>query len=150
MPTMLVLPWRRTDEPRPENALLFASRFDSTGPGQGWRLFTGGIRLRRAVLRAPGALGVSVRAHPFSGRYYTLSLWKDQESLLAFAHDPAHRNAVGSMAELGPTQGVLASRDADLRQVPTWRDAMRWLATLDPGPYRHHHRPSHRSNRSGI
>jgi hypothetical protein len=105
-------------------------------------LFTGGIRLRRAVLRAPGAIGMSVRAHPFSGRYYTLSLWKDQDSLLAFARDPAHRNAAGSMAELGATQGVLASRDADLRQVPTWRDTMRWLATLDPGPYRHQHRPS--------
>lgn len=142
MLTMLVLPWRRTDEPRSENALLFASRFDSTGLRQGWRLFTGGIRLRRAVLRAPGALGVSVRAHPISGRYYTLSLWKDQESLLAFAHDPAHRNAVASMAELGSTQGVLASRDADLRRVPTWRDTMRWLATVDPGPYRHQHQPS--------
>jgi hypothetical protein len=137
MLTMLVLPWQRTDESRPENALLFASRFDSTGLRQGWRLFTGGIRLRRAVLRAPGALGVSVRAHPFSGRYYTLSLWKDQESLLAFALDPVHRNAVASMAELGSTQGVLASRDTDLRQVPAWRDTMRWLATLEPGPYRH-------------
>jgi hypothetical protein len=133
---MLVLPWRRTDEPRPENALLFASRFDSTGLRQGWRLFTGGIRLRRAVLRAPGALGVSVRAHPFRGRYYTLSLWKDQDSLLAFAHSPVHRNAVSSIAELGLTRGVLASRDADPRQRPAWRDTMRWLATLDPGPYR--------------
>jgi hypothetical protein len=142
MPTMLVLPWRRTGEPRPENALLFASRFDSTGLRQGWRLFTGGIRLRRAVLRAPGALGVSVRAHPFSGRYYTLSLWKDQQSLLAFAHDPAHENAVATMAELGPARGLLVSRDADPRQQPTWRDTMRWLAALDPGPPRYQHQPS--------
>ena len=43
VPTMLLLPWQRTVEPRPENALLFASRFDSTGLRQGWRLFTGGI-----------------------------------------------------------------------------------------------------------
>jgi hypothetical protein len=142
MLTMLVLPWQRTDEPRPENALLFASRFHSTGLRQGWRLFTGGIRLRRAVLRAPGALGVSVRAHPFSGRYYTLSLWKDQESLLAFAHNPAHRNAATSMAGLGLARGVLVSRDADPRQRPTWRDAMRWLAALDPGPYLPHRQPS--------
>ena len=142
VPTMLLLPWQRTVEPRPENALLFASRFDSTGLRQGWRLFTGGIRLRRAVLRAPGALGVSVRAHPFSGHYYTLSLWKDQQSLLAFAHGPAHRNAVASMAELGPARGLLVSRDADPQQRPTWRDTMRWLAALDPGPLRHQHQPS--------
>jgi len=136
--TMLVLPWRRTDEPRPEKALLFASRFHSTGLSQGWRLFTGGIRLRHAVLRAPGALGVSVRAHPLSGRYYTLSLWKDQESLLAFAHNPAHRNAAASIAGPGPARGVLASRDADPQHRPTWRDTLHWLAALDPGPYRHH------------
>jgi hypothetical protein len=139
---MLVLPWRRTGEPRPHTALLFASRFDSTGLHQGWRLFAGGIRLRRAVLRAPGALGVSVRAHPFSGRYYTVSLWKDQESLLAFARDPAHENAAATMTRSGPAQGVLASRDADPRQRPAWAQTMGWLATLDPGPYRHQHQPS--------
>jgi hypothetical protein len=136
MPTMLVLPWLRTNESRPENALLFASRFDSTGLGQGWRLFTGGIRLYIAVLRAPGALGVSLRAHPFSGHYYTLSVWKDEQSLLAFAHHPAHRNAIARMAELGPPTGVLASRPAGSRR-PSWRDTLGWLATLDVGPYRH-------------
>jgi hypothetical protein len=141
MPTMLTLPWWRTREPRPHTALLFASRFDGTGPRQGWRLFTGGIRLRRAVLRAPGALGVSVRAHPFGGRYYTVSLWKDQESLLAFARDPAHKNAVATMTRAGPAQGVLASRDADPRQRPSWPQTIGWLATLDPGPYRHQTQP---------
>jgi hypothetical protein len=139
MRTMLVLPWLRTDEPLPEKAVLFGSRFDSTGLRQRWRLFTGGIRLRRAVGRAPGALGVSVRAHPFSGRYYTMSLWKDQKSLLAFAHDPAHRDAIAGIAELGPAAGVLVSRDADPAQRPTWRDTTRWLAALEAGPYRHQH-----------
>jgi hypothetical protein len=136
MPTMLVLPWRRTGEPRPEKAILFASRFDSTGLRQGWRLFTGGIRLRNAVLRAPGALGVSLRAYPFSGRYYTMSLWKDERSLLAFAHDRAHQGAVASMTELGTPRGVLASRPADPHR-PSWPDALRWLATMEDGPYRH-------------
>jgi hypothetical protein len=139
---MLVLPWQRTKEPRPANALLFASRFDGTGLRQGWRLFAGGIRLRGAVLRAPGALGVSVRAHPVSGRYYTVSLWKDQESLLAFARSPAHRNAVASMTALGPARGVLVSRDAQPRQRPAWPDTMRWLAAQHPGPYRHLRQPS--------
>jgi hypothetical protein len=142
VPTMLVLPWRRTNEPRPQTALLFASRFDGTGLRQGWRLFAGGIRLRRAVLRAPGALGVSVRAHPFTGRYYTLSLWKDQHSLLAFTHDPAHRNAVAGLTALGPARGVLISRDAHPRQRPAWSDTIRWLAAQDPGPYRHLHQAS--------
>jgi hypothetical protein len=136
MPTMLVLPWRWTGQPRPENPVLFASRFDGTGLRAGWRLLTGGIRLRRAVLRAPGALGVSLRAHPFRGRYYTLSLWRDAQSLRAFAHGPAHRHAVRSIAELGPAQGLLASRPAR-PQRPTWPDTLRWLATLEPSPFRY-------------
>jgi hypothetical protein len=142
MPTLLMLPWQWTGQPRPENALLFASRFDSTGIRQGWRLLTGGIRLYIAVVRAPGALGVSVRAHPVSGRYYTLSLWKDQQSLMAFAHDPAHAAAAAGMAELGPARGVLASRDADPRRRPVWPDTTRWLATLHPGRYQHQPSPA--------
>jgi hypothetical protein len=137
MPTMLVLPWRWSGAPRPQTALVFASRFDGTGLRRGWRLLIGGVRLYRAALVAPGALGVSLRAHPIQGRYYTLSMWKDQESLMAFAHGPAHRRAVGSLAELGPVHGVLVSRDADPRQRPSWRDTMRWVTALDAGPYRH-------------
>jgi hypothetical protein len=141
MLTMLALPWRWSDEQRPQTALLFASRFDGTGFRRGWRLLTGGIRLRRAVLGAPGALGVSLGAYPLQGRYYTLSLWRDQESLMAFAHSPAHRRAVRSLAELGPVRGVLVSRDADPQQRPTWRETKRWLTGLDAGPYRHEPQP---------
>jgi hypothetical protein len=133
MPAMLALPWRSSDEPRPETAVLFASRFDGGGFRRGWRLVIGAMRLRRAVLAAPGALGVSVRAYPIQGRYYTLSLWRDQVSLLAFANSPAHRRAVASLAELGPARGVLASRDADPRARPAWRETIRWLTALDPG-----------------
>jgi hypothetical protein len=142
MPVMLALPWRWSGEPRPQTALLFASRFDGHGFRQAWRLFTGGMRLRRAVLGAPGALGVGLRAYPLQGRYYTLSLWRDQESLLAFAHDPAHRRAVRGVTELGPVRGVLVSRDADPRQRPAWRDTTRWLTALDTGPYRHQPQPA--------
>jgi hypothetical protein len=139
---MLVLPWRWSGEPRPQTALLFASRFDGHGFRKAWRLLIGGVRLRRAVLSAPGALGVGLRAYPLQGRYYTLSLWRDQESLLAFAHGPAHRRAARSLAELGPVRGVLVSRDADPRQRPTWRDTTRWLTALDVGPYRHQAQPA--------
>jgi hypothetical protein len=141
MPTMLVLPWRWSGAPRPRNALVFASRFDGAGFRQGWRLLIGGVRLRREVLGSRGALGVSLRAHPIQGRYYTLSMWQDQESLMAFAHGPAHRRAVRGVADLGPVQGVLVSRDADPQQRPTWRDITRWLTALDTGPYRHQVEP---------
>jgi hypothetical protein len=136
MLSMLVLPWRWTGEPRPPQALVFASRFDGAGVRSGWLLFIGGLRMRGVVLRAPGALGVTLRAHPFRGRYYTLSMWRDEESLLAFAHGAAHRGVADRLAGLGPVQGVLVSRAADPGRRPTWRETMRWLATVDPGPFR--------------
>lgn len=137
MPTMLVLPWFWSGAPRPPEALVFASRLDGTGFRRGWRLLIGGMRLYLAVLGAPGALGVSVRAHPIQGRYYTLSMWRDQESLMSFAHGPAHRRAVRGVRQLGPVRGVLVSRDAHPQQRPTWRDTKHWLTTVDTGPYRH-------------
>jgi hypothetical protein len=137
MPTMFIIPWRRTRAPRPEHAVIFGSRFDGAGIRSGWLLFIGGLRLRRAVLRAPGALGVTVRAHALQGRYYTLSMWQDADSLLAFAHGPAHQAMVRRLAEISPTQGLLISRDIEPPQRPNWRDTMSWLATIEPGPYRH-------------
>jgi hypothetical protein len=137
MPTMFFLPWRWTRAPRPEHAVIFASRFDAAGMRPGSLLFVGGLRLRRAVLRAPGALGVTLRAHPLRGRYYSLSLWRDADSLLAFAHSPAHQDIVHRITELGPIQGLLISRDTEPAARPTWRDTMRWLATIEPGPYGH-------------
>jgi hypothetical protein len=150
MPTILVLPWRWSGAARPRNALVFASRFDGAGFRQGWRLLIGGIRLRQAVLASPGALGVSLLAHPIQGRYYTLSMWQDQDSLMAFAHGPAHRRAVRGMTELGPVQGVLVSRDADPQIRPTWRDTTSWLTALDTGPYRHQPQPAPAGSDPGL
>jgi hypothetical protein len=135
MPTMFILPWRWTAEPRSEHTLVFASRFDGTGPRRGWRLFLGGIRLRRAALRSPGALGVGLRAHPLKGRYYTLSMWKDEESLKAFARGDDHRAAVRHVNELGPVSGVLLAKEADALR-PRWADTLRWVDGAEPAPYR--------------
>ena len=137
MLSMLVVPWRWTREPCPQEALVFASRFDGAGMRSGWLLFVGGLRLRRAVLRAPGALGVTLLAQPLRGSYHTLSMWRDEESLLAFARSSAHRGLVHRLSALGPVQGILVSRNADSNQRPRWRETKRWLATLAPGPYRH-------------
>ncbi len=135
MPTMFTLPWRWTEQARPESTVVFASRFDGAGLQAGWRLFVGGIRLRRAVLRSPGALGVGLRAHPLKGRYYTVSMWDNETGLLAFAHSADHQTAVRHITELGTVAGILLSREGDARR-PRWNETIRWLATAQPGPYR--------------
>lgn len=135
MPTMFILPWRWTKAARGERGVVFASRFDAKGLKARWVLFAAGMQLRRAVLASPGALGVSLRAHPIAGRYYTLSMWQDEESLLAFAHGGDHRAAVKRISQLGPVSGTLISREDDCSR-PRWREILRWVASAEPGPYR--------------
>ena len=135
MPTLFTLPLRWTKPARPERAVVFVSRFDARGLKARWVLFGAGMRLRRTVLASPGALGVSLRAHPIAGRYYTLSMWEDEASLLAFARGEDHRAAVATVSALGPVSGVLVSRECD-GAPPRWGDILRWADSTDPGPYR--------------
>jgi hypothetical protein len=135
MPTLFTLPWRWSQAARPERAVIFVSRFDAKGLKARWVLFAAGIRMRRAVLASPGALGVSLRAHPVAGCYYTLSMWREEADLLSFAHSADHREAVRRISELGPVSGVLTSRHDDCVR-PRWRDILGWVNTADPGPYR--------------
>ena len=135
MPAIFTIPWWWTRQPRPQTAVLFASRFDGAGLRASIRLFTGGAWLWLTALRAPGALGVAVRAYPLAGRYYTVSLWRDEASLRAFAHARAHRGAVRGLAGHAPVSGVLVATPADPRCRPRWQETLRWLATVEPGPY---------------
>ena len=141
MPTMFALPWRWTNASRPARGVVFASRFDAKGLRQRWILFAAGIRLRGAVLASPGALGVSLRAHVIAGRFYTLSMWQDEASLLCFAGGVAHREAANRISSQGPVRGVLVSRPGDSSRPP-WGEIRRWVATAQPGPYRQDSAPA--------
>jgi hypothetical protein len=80
------------------------------------------LRVRSAVLGTPGALGVSLVAHPVRGEYWTLSAWADQSSLDAFVGTPEHRAA---MRRLAPTMADATSVfwPHDAAQPPAWPDA---------------------------
>ena len=141
MPTMFTLPWRWTKEARPERSVIFASYFEANGLKDRWVLFAAGIRLRRYVLASPGALGISLRTHLLAGRYYTVSMWQDETSLMAFAHGDNHRSAVRRISEIGPVGGVLISRESEVIR-PRWSKTLRWIAIAKPGPYRMERTPS--------
>lgn len=40
--------------------------------------------------KAEGLLGYSLLAHPFSGKFWTPSAWKDENALRRFVQDPPH------------------------------------------------------------
>ena len=134
MPIALQVPWRSVTPAWTGQSVVFISRFDATGLKARLRLFVGGIRLRRAVLASPGALGVSLRARPIAGRYYTLSCWRDEASLMTFAHGKDHRAVVRRVSQLGPVSGVLIALEGSATR-PRWRDVLGWVDSLEPGPY---------------
>jgi Domain of unknown function (DUF3291) len=49
------------------------------------------LRLRREVLRADGALGVSLIAQPWRKTFWTLSSWTGTEAIGGFTRSEAHR-----------------------------------------------------------
>ncbi len=51
-------------------------------------------KLESALAEQPGLVGFSRRADFLGNEAWTLSVWRDQESLLAFVNGPGHRRAV--------------------------------------------------------
>lgn len=104
------------------SAVVMASRFVVRSR---WRhavpMLRNALKVRRALLATPGALGVSLDAHPLRGEYWTLSGWTDRAALDAFVRTPVHHAA---MRALGPAMAdatfVFWAQDA---AAPTWPDA---------------------------
>jgi hypothetical protein len=89
-----------------------------------WALFRGSRAVRQQLLRTDGVVGFSLLAEPLGKRYATLSVWRDEAALAAFAGGHPHRQL---MAELAPAMGATTfvrwtMRGAD--GVPAWPDAL--------------------------
>jgi heme-degrading monooxygenase HmoA len=135
MPT---LAWRATraatspDTP----AVVMASRFQ-LGRAQNVPGFLyDSLRIRRQVLRTPGALGVSLIARPLKRQFLTLSAWSSTEALNQLVREEPHQSAMKRhRAGMADAQFVFWSIDAAYLPV-TWDDAMRRLDTDDQQPTR--------------
>ena len=53
------------------------------------------LRIRRQVLRSPGAIGVSLIAQPSRKTFWTLSAWTDEAAITAFVGAEPHRSTMG-------------------------------------------------------
>lgn len=72
-------------------ALAMASEFELTALRHVPRFFFDAIRIYRQTIRADGALGVSLEAHLLSGKFRTLSTWRDRDAVNAFVRTEPHR-----------------------------------------------------------
>jgi hypothetical protein len=84
--------------------------------------------VRRQLLASDGVIGFSMLAEPLRKHYATLSVWRDEAALDAFARAEPHR---GLMTGLAPAMGAtkfvrwtISGADG----VPSWTDALSRLS----------------------
>ena len=84
-------------------------------------LFTSEIR--RQLRTAPGLIGYSLDARPFARTFWTLSVWRDQQSLTDFVNQAPHNRIMQKLApHLGKSQ--FAQWQVEAGEIPLdWRSA---------------------------
>jgi heme-degrading monooxygenase HmoA len=89
------------------------------------------LRLWRQARRSAGIMGVSLRAQPVKGTFWTLSAWTDRQAVAAFARTDPHAAAVKRIRPWTKSatfrfwtvpSGELAS--ATLSPASLWADAV--------------------------
>jgi len=121
-------PWKWTSQLEPErDYLVLASSIPPLSRRSTWRLFRGSSAVRKQLAGTDGVMGFALLARPLGKQYATLSVWRDEAALAAFADaEPHHQLMSGLRPEMGPTKFVRWTiRGADGR--PSWGDALQRL-----------------------
>jgi hypothetical protein len=118
-------PWKATAPIEPDATyLVLASSIPPKSVASTWKLFRGSRAVRRQLLGTDGVVGFSMLAEPLRKHYATLSVWRDEAALDAFARAHPHDRL---MADLAPAMGKTkfvrwTISGADGR--PSWADAL--------------------------
>ena len=123
-------PWKRLAAMDPEGEyLVLASSIPARRYASTPRLFRGASATKRQLRGSDGLIGFSLLARPATKQYATLSVWRDEAALQAFARSNPHGELMRELApEMGDTKFLRWTiRGADGR--PSWRDALQRLAS---------------------
>ena len=108
--------------------LVLASSLPARSLSSTGQLFRGASAVKKQLLTAEGLVGFSLLARPLRKQYATLSIWRDESTLQAFAHATPHGELMSELAPLMAeprfVRWTISGRDGR----PSWRDALRRLA----------------------
>ena len=104
--------------------LVLASSIPPKSIASTWRMFRGSRLVRRQLLATDGVLGFSMLAEPLRKHYATLSVWRDEDALGAFARTAPHAQLMDALApEMDDPRFVRWTiRGSD--GTPSWADAL--------------------------
>jgi len=121
-------PWKTVAALDPDSEhLVLASSIPPRSVASTWKLFRGSRAARRQLLATDGVLGFSMLAEPLRKRYETLSVWRDEDALDAFAGAHPHARLMTDLAPaMGATKFVrwtISGADGP----PSWTEALNRL-----------------------
>jgi heme-degrading monooxygenase HmoA len=114
------------------DAFVMGSRFELRSRWRSPAFLLLSMRIWRQARRTPGLLGVSLRAHPVSGVFWTLSAWADEPALREFARTDPHRTIMKkarSWTKSSTFRFWTVPAD-ELSPGPLWADAQTRIAAL--------------------
>jgi heme-degrading monooxygenase HmoA len=105
---MPALPWKRIGEVGPDTELtMMASRLPLQSRLRIPGFMTATLRIRRQLAEAPGLVGYALDAELFAKTFWTVSAWRSNEQLEAFAATDPHRSDVERVrSHMDPTTFV--------------------------------------------
>lgn len=89
------IPWIAKEQPDAgPAAVVMGSKFELSSAVRSPVFLLHSLRLWRQARRSAGIMGVSLRAQPVKGTFWTLSAWTDRQALAAFARTDPHAAAM--------------------------------------------------------
>ena len=130
-------PWRAMQHTgSPTTVVVMASRFQVRRLRDVPRFFLDSLRIRRQVINADGALGVSLVARPLRREFLTLSAWRDRAALNGLVRTEPHRSAMRRHHPV-MADSQFSFWQATLADLPIeWDDARRRLDEQHVGSVR--------------
>lgn len=125
------IPWIRVGRPDAGvEVVVMGSRLELASAWRSPVFLVHSLRLWRQALRASGAVGVSLRAEPFNGVFWTLSAWTDRQALSAYAKADPHGATVARIRPWmkGATFRFWSVPVDGLRSAELWAEAVRRIA----------------------
>ena len=121
---MITIAWTSTNSPRPAT-LTQVSRLELAHARDVPGFLIAALRIRRATLNTPGAVGLSLRAAPMSRTFWTLSSWSDREAITAFvASDILNAVMTRYRDKMAGSHFHTWTETEPTDSPPTWADAL--------------------------
>jgi len=121
---MPIVPWKTAETPIPGTRYL---ALISYLPLKHYRtipkFFRFTFEIQRQLRTSPGLIGYSLEARPLARKFWTLSVWRDQQSLREFVAAIPHSKV---MQELAPHMGKfqMAQWTVESHEIPLdWKSA---------------------------